>query len=51
MKLHYEWWAKAGGGPGYVSEMPQKDYVKILIGLKIGLIDIFSTKSQILYLD
>ena len=39
------------GGPGYVSEMPQKDYVKILIGLKIGLTDIFSTKSQILYLD
>ena len=20
MSIHYEWWAKAGGGPGYVSE-------------------------------
>ncbi len=28
MKLHYEWWAKAGGGPGYVSEMPREVYVK-----------------------
>ncbi|MGL3827282.1 hypothetical protein [Candidatus Pelagibacter communis] len=34
MKLHYEWWAKAGGGPGYVSEMPQKDYVKNFNWLK-----------------
>ena len=28
MKTHYEWWAKAGGGPGYKSEIPKKDYVK-----------------------
>ncbi len=28
MKLHYEWWAKAGGGPGYSSEVPQEEYVK-----------------------
>ena len=28
MSLHYEWWAKAGGGPGYQSEIKQEDYVK-----------------------
>ena len=28
MKIHYEWWAKAGGGPGYVSEIPKEKYVE-----------------------
>ena len=28
MKIHYEWWAKGGGGPGYSSEIEKKDYVK-----------------------
>ncbi len=28
MKIHYEWWAKAGGGPGYRSEIKREDYVK-----------------------
>ena len=28
MALHYEWWAKAGGGAGYSSEVPQKIYVE-----------------------
>ena len=28
MSLHYEWWAKAGGGPGYYSEIKPKEYVK-----------------------
>lgn len=28
MSLHYEWWAKAGGGAGYNHEMKQSDYVK-----------------------
>lgn len=28
MKVHYEWWAKAGGGPGYRSEIPKEIYVK-----------------------
>jgi hypothetical protein len=28
MKTHYEWWAKAGGGPGYSSEIPKEIYVK-----------------------
>lgn len=34
MKLHYEWWAKAGGGPGYASKIPQKEYVKNFNWLK-----------------
>ncbi len=28
MSLHYEWWSKAGGGPGYVSEIEPEEYVK-----------------------
>jgi len=28
MALHYEWWSKAGGGPGYKNEMKREDYVK-----------------------
>jgi hypothetical protein len=28
MKTHYEWWAKAGGGPGYSSEIPKNIYIK-----------------------
>ena len=28
MKIHYEWWAKAGGGPGYRSDIPKEEYVK-----------------------
>ena len=28
MALHYEWWAKAGGGAGYSSEVPRKIYVE-----------------------
>ncbi len=28
MATHYEWWAKAGGGPGYSSELSKQDYVK-----------------------
>ena len=31
MKIHYEWWAKAGGGPGYDSEIKKEDYVKNFI--------------------
>ena len=27
-KIHYEWWAKAGGGPGYSSDIPKEKYVK-----------------------
>ena len=34
MKLHYEWWSKAGGGPGYVSEIPREEYVKNFVWLK-----------------
>ena len=28
MSLHYEWWSKAGGGPGYESEIKPEVYVK-----------------------
>ena len=28
MKIHYEWWAKAGGGPGYASEIKKEKYIK-----------------------
>ena len=28
MSTHYEWWAKAGGGPGYESEIKPEIYVK-----------------------
>lgn len=28
MKIHYEWWAKAGGGPNYKSEINPEKYVK-----------------------
>ena len=31
MKIHYEWWAKAGGGPGYSSKIKKEDYVKNFI--------------------
>jgi len=28
MKVHYEWWAKAGGGSNYSVDIKKKDYVK-----------------------
>ena len=28
MKLHYEWWSKAGGGPSYKHKLPKEEYVK-----------------------
>ena len=28
MKIHYEWWSKAGGGPNYKSEIKPEIYVK-----------------------
>ena len=31
MKTHYEWWAKAGGGPGYSSKIKKEEYVKNFI--------------------
>ena len=27
MNIHYEWWSKAGGGPGYSSEIPKEIYI------------------------
>ncbi len=34
MNIHYEWWAKAGGGPGYVSEIKPKEYIKNFVWFK-----------------
>jgi len=28
MKIHYQWWAKAGGGPGYSSLIEKDEYIK-----------------------
>ena len=28
MSLHYEWWSKAGGGPGYKSNIKKDVYVE-----------------------
>ncbi len=28
MNTHYEWWAKAGGGPNYKSELDKDEYIK-----------------------
>ncbi len=33
MKIHYEWWAKGGGGPGYSSEIKKEIYIKDFIWL------------------
>ena len=34
LKVHYEWWAKAGGGPGYASTIEPKEYIKNFVWLK-----------------
>ena len=34
LKLHYEWWAKAGGGPGYTSPIKREKYVKNFVWFK-----------------
>ena len=28
LKTHYEWWAKAGGGPNYKHKLNKDDYIK-----------------------
>jgi len=33
MSTHYEWWAKAGGGPGYSHELKKDEYIKNFIWL------------------
>ncbi len=33
MSIHYEWWAKAGGGPGFSHELKKEEYVKNFIWL------------------
>ena len=50
LSLHYENWAKAGSGAGYsIQEDEKLIYISILIGLKIGLINISLIKFQILF--
>ena len=34
MSIHYEWWSKAGGGPGYESEVKPSEYIKNFSWLK-----------------
>ena len=34
MKTHYEWWAKAGGGPSYKSNLSKEEYIKKFNWLK-----------------
>ena len=38
MKIHYEWWAKAGGGPGFKVDISKEEYVKNFNWIK-GWID------------
>ena len=49
MSTHYEWWAKAGGGPGYSHELKKDEYIKILFGLITGYKGIFHLKFLILF--
>ena len=49
LNTHYQWWSKAGGGPGYSHELKKSYIFKILIGYQIGLIDIFLIKCQIFF--
>ena len=51
MALHYEWWSKAGGGPGYENEMKREVYVKNFTWVKNGLKDIFLIKFQIHFME
>ena len=41
LNTHYQWWSKAGGGPGYKSSIEPDCTFKILTGYQIGLISIF----------
>ena len=34
MSIHYEWWAKAGGGPGYSHEIDKQEYIKNFVWLE-----------------
>jgi len=34
MSTHYEWWAKAGGGPGYTHEIEKEEYIKDFVWLE-----------------
>ena len=34
MSIHYEWWAKAGGAPGYSHELEKHEYIKNFVWLE-----------------
>ena len=34
LAIHYEWWSKAGGGPGYSSEIVSSEYIKNFVWLE-----------------
>ena len=34
MSTHYEWWAKAGGAPGYSHELEKHEYIKNFVWLE-----------------
>ena len=34
MSTHYEWWAKAGGAPGYAHELEKHEYIKNFVWLE-----------------
>ena len=34
MSIHYEWWAKAGGSPGYAHELEKHEYIKNFVWLE-----------------
>ena len=34
MSIHYEWWAKAGGGPGYAHELNKSEYIENFVWFK-----------------
>ena len=48
MAVHYEWWSKAGGGPGYRSEIKPEIYVKKFNWLNNWIQRHFLTRYQIL---
>ena len=34
MSIHYEWWAKAGGGPNFSSDIEKSEYIKNFVWLE-----------------
>ena len=45
MSNHYEWWSKAGGGPGYKSDIPREEYIKNFNWLKNKFVAVFGVAT------